>query len=440
MRQWGLWLVVGLVWVLGACTLIAPSSNTELLATPTPSLVPCPLKDAELELPDTLSFDNVRGQLVTYLNTGGNLNTLASQLEARAFLLESAIENPTPYDPPLGNGVFVGDVNGDNTKDVVVNVHDPAFDAGGQQGLRSKILVYLCLENRYWEGDEIEFTSMGGQPESELGLRVTHVVDLDEDNSLEIVSYHRNCGAHTCYTNFQIYTWGNRLELLVPENAISYPSAGYEVIDNQLLVHSGTIGSVGAGPQRPYDITYAWDGSTLAVVDRQPTALPEYGFQAIYDGLDALASGDYDNALGLFNRVLTDTTLQDASTIFAEGNPRPTAVRNGLAHYGILLASVARDGVDAETTQQALESLTAIRQLPIYQDQLLSENLWRRYGLRFYDAAASGDLTTACAIVREDIELTARRIDIPELFVADYWPDYGYGNLPPEPEVVCPFD
>src|SRR5690606_20111597 len=90
------------------------------------------------------------------------------------------------------------------------------------------------------------------------------------------------------------------------------PEGTYEVRDInadgllELLVQTGCSGSgIAAGPQRSVQLIFAWDGIQYIETGYLPD-MPRYRLHAAYDAVYALNQFDIEQALTLYNRVLTD--------------------------------------------------------------------------------------------------------------------------------------
>jgi len=62
-------------------------------------------------------------------------------------------------------------------------------------------------------------------------------------------------------------------------------------------------------PQRKWLETWKWDGSAYRPACRRALTPPEYRFEAVYDGDDAMRCGDYTEALAFYQQALGDESL-----------------------------------------------------------------------------------------------------------------------------------
>jgi hypothetical protein len=370
-----------------------------------------------------------------FLSAGNNISSLQ-------IALDNLKDKNLLLDDVRGiaeSSIWRADVNGDGLDDVIVNIQEPTI-AHGHYSRNSYIWLFLCTDKNY------EFTSRLRYFESigiNGGVRVGAVGDLTGDDAAEIVRHYINCGVNSCTITLDVLTFDSERRRLVQLVTSKYRSLGiisfnlgeYGIIDGNLEILTGITGGVSGGPRRHQKMTLAWDGSSFDTI-REEIEAPSFTFQAILDGSTALAESEFDAAIMFFNRALNDTTLLR----FYERNPPEQWIEQSAATYGLLLAFAGRDGIDAQTTQDALNLLIELPSDIESREYTnpIGQNLWQRYGIIFFVNAREQGLSFACEQVLNDMQATRNRVDglgISRL----YWNIYGSANRSPESETMCPF-
>jgi hypothetical protein len=286
---------------------VSPSSPT--LATPTHTL-PSPTQ-SETIIDDTTTcrrqgtpgplpdgpFDAYPQAIQQFLNEGGWVEDLDEALYA------AEIANlPVP--------VGAADMTGDGFDELVVSIYDPGSVSMPPAGM---LIIYTCSQGKYRQIYLQDSRPLDGAP----GIRFLQ--DLNADGLSELVISSASCGAHTCFERVQVIGWEgaqftNRLggetnDLPYPTIYLA-PSANEGIFDLQ-ITGSG-LGSVGAGPQR--NITKIWsyaEGSqNWQMVSSQPEP-SNYRIHVLHDAGAAAKDSDFQKALSLYNRAISDTTLDD---------------------------------------------------------------------------------------------------------------------------------
>jgi hypothetical protein len=236
-------------------------------------------------------FDEIIDTIGDYLSAGGSLDGL----EARLIEWGSIDEN---------GGVIDGeqDLTGDGVPEVVAIVIDP--DAFVVSGAFGKILVYGCEDQAYrlLYDSEVENGDL-------ISLR-----DLNDNGVADLVYTSTSCGAHTCSVDVTLveYQLISKSFVSLLGEPVGGPFAELAVVDTdldgvaELILDVGTIGSIGAGPQREYRYTYVWNGVHYVLGDSEPTT-PEYEWYPIHfiqDGDAAAEAGDYNEALASYDSLI----------------------------------------------------------------------------------------------------------------------------------------
>lgn len=394
-------------------TPLPPTPPLESTTTPDPSLVPTQVDPLCVPSgsPHVLAegdFNSYPTAVLDFLNQGG----LPDQLDAALY--EAGVANQ-----PVS--VAFTDLTGDQKIDVVVSIYNPASQKIVPAG---KLLVYICQESHYSLGYEIVSQENWGAPQ------IRFIEDMNTDGLDEIVTSSTMCGAHTCFERVQILMWdgesfANRLEGSTAE--LPYPDTRITDEDGDgvyaLEVSASGFGSVGAGP--PRGETWVWTYNvehTRWEKTNEILAASNYRIHVLYDADQTALQGNYDEALLLYGRVLSDSTLEDWLDPASESaNLGAYALfKSGVIHY---LHGEADLG--AATFDQ-------LRSAYPPQDE---GSAYARLADVFQAAYASGGLSAGCRAVQESAKENAAQVLEP------LGPEtFGYGNPQFEPEDICPWD
>jgi hypothetical protein len=243
------------------------------------------------------SFDTFPQAIRQFLNTGGSVEELAENLYALGIA-----NQPVSVD--------AADMTGSEFEEVIVSIFDPGSTNLPPAGM---LLIYSCIQQEYNLVYQDDSRPDGGAP----GIRFLQ--DLDADDLSELVISSASCGAHTCFEQIQVVGWDgqewiNRLvgqtdDLPYPTIYI-IPSENEEIYD--LHVSGSGLGSVGAGPQR--NITRIWsmdEDTRLWQISSLRLEPSNYRIHVLHDAVGAAKEGNYQQALMLYQRVVSDTTLDD---------------------------------------------------------------------------------------------------------------------------------
>jgi hypothetical protein len=242
-------------------------------------------------------FDAYPRAIQQFLNEGGWVEELAEALYS------AGIANlPVP--------VAVADMTGDGFDEVAVSIFDPGSMSLPPAGL---LLVFACDQGEYRLAYLEDSRPADGAP----GIR--YLQDLNADGISELVVSSASCGAHTCFERVQVVGWEegqfiNRLE--GQTNDLPYPTIylAPSAIDGiyDLYISGSGLGSVGAGPQRNIIRiwSYAQDIQRWQVISSrfEPS---NYRIHILHDASAAAKDSNYQQALLLYHRAISDTTLDD---------------------------------------------------------------------------------------------------------------------------------
>lgn len=268
------------------------TSPTVAEATPTPLPTPTPTWLP----PKPLEAQDFPGTVVTFLNASPtNRQQLPHLLAAWGI-------------PPEGRTIAEADTDDDGEPEILIATVIPRHICAGP----SPGMVVIIDEK---EG--VNYTALFdlGGTFPDLPPQILGVADMNRDGKTEVAFINHQCGAHTCYGHAYIFQCTGAGCRAITEGSIrmAYPTATIEDRDGdgvqELVMYGGTIGSVGAGPQRPRTEIYGWDGTAYRLSETIYDPSP-YLYFKIRDANDALQRKEYAQALKLYRQALTDDTLK----------------------------------------------------------------------------------------------------------------------------------
>lgn len=192
------------------------------------------------------------------------------------------------------------------------------------------------------------------------------LVDMTGDERDEAIILYVTCGAHTCVNNYQIVSAdGGNLRNIVetgreaaPElsDFISMDSVDDEQIDDatdddlpDLVISGGLIGSAGAGIQRPFQEVWAWDGTSVALAEREWEDTG-YRFHRLYNANAAFDEEEYDEARSLYETVIVDDSLEEVDYAYTVEEVR--AYTRQFAAFRLALLPLLRGDITEATRWQ----------------------------------------------------------------------------------------
>jgi len=381
-----------------------PLATLEASALPTPTTAPSP---TPVETPISVSipprppdFDQYKETIARYLrDSGGDEDGL------RSMLVDwGALRHVTD--------LLRVDVDDDGLGELLIVLVEPSPEYG--INLRGDLLVL----DRKDEMFELAYSAAGDS--ILLDPALIEVDDLNGDGQTEMAFSFTECGAHTCFTTVHIVTSGagNYQNLTGEGIEMSYVEPYFSDWDGdgvrELIMHGGTIGSVGAGPQRERTEVYRWDGAAY-VLSETVYDYSNYLYFRILDANQALMGGKYEMAATLYREAIDNPSLD----VWMEESEREGLV--AFSRYRLSLTYLLLGKV--ELAQASLDELLLEQPDSLYAQ--VAQVLWDTY-------QRTGDLRAAC----EDVGTFAA--SHPE--TADVLTNYGYGNPTFTPEEVCPLD
>ncbi|MBN1250035.1 MAG: hypothetical protein JXC32_20390 [Anaerolineae bacterium] len=358
--------------------------------TPNPSPTPAACPASQDLRPPTLtdSIEDNTAAIETYLDQGGDAQRI-----------------------PLGDQemLLIGDLTGNGTPEIVVTLVDPLSQQITPEG---HMVVFTCQD-----GDVVQLYRY--EPAEWYSLNLIALEDLNGDGVADLVFSDFSCGAHTCWHTPYVWSWGGDDFVSQIDAALQFPYPDFHIEGDDLIVVSGGIGSVGAGPQRPVTTTLSWTGDFITVT-AETTAPPTYRYHALVDGDLAFAAGDMVSAVALYQRVVQDEVL----TAWGAASS-PEEEHDGLKALGqwrlVILNASGGDDAAAESSYAALMASPqplAVREAV----KTLAERFWRAY-------QRDGEVSSAC-VYAVDVEAAQT--------IVDFLYGFGYANPVFEQQDLCP--
>ncbi|KPK48078.1 MAG: hypothetical protein AMJ77_00970 [Dehalococcoidia bacterium SM23_28_2] len=369
-------------------------------------------------------FADYPGAIAGYLTVGSGSPSCLAELVA-AWDMPTAV--PGWAEESSSVDCAAGDLDGDDEDEYLLRITNPIVSDIWPD---ADVLIF----DRGPAGYELAFQSsetLGPSPPWQpviLGIR-----DFNGDGKLEASFTADSCGAHTCWTSVYILAWDGQQYVDIIDGEVEVPYArAIDFVDveddgiEELYVAAGQIGSVGAGPQKDSNFTYAWNGTSYVLVKTEDEPSDELYF-AVVDGDEAYDAGDLDTAMQLYNRAINDTSLGDWKEAFEGVSGRDELIP--YAYFRLYLAQLAALPADGGSSAQGLvDSIAGLaEQFP--------QSLHAQAALRSAQAYPDGEpppqgLSQGCAAFLTFVEEHRQEFD-------DIW-YYGYANPPLVPERLCP--
>ncbi len=338
--------------------------------------------------------------------------TIESRLNAGMTLseLESWLTDCNVISAEVGSiaqyalrGVYEADIV------IVIDNEPAAFFAQG------KLLVYHDVAGSYQLAHEVD---------GEGRIELLAVADPNQNGTRDLVWTDTYCGAHTCVGELKVEQWtgssyadwiyGNPyMETATYTVADTIPSA----VGDEIIVHGGTIGSVGAGPVRQRTETFvSYQGQPYQLWGTDYDATTCYYHRlvaenAVYDLANAPESGGYP--VIQYELLLADATLTLDDCPYAYG-PEMLGLLQDFTRFRLVVGySAYNEPADATTARDAISS-------PAIQGA--ADTFLAAY-------SSTPDVDAACAAVATYAAAN------PDSW--DYLADWGYGNPPFHAEWLC---
>jgi hypothetical protein len=399
---------------------VAPTPTATLVPSPTvvatPTVVAAPAQPGDFaDYPVAIAF---------YLTEAGGSPSCLAELFA-AWDMPTAV--PGWAEESGSVDCAAGDLDGDGEDEYLVRLTNPVVTDVWPD---ADVFIF----DRAAAGYETAFQSsetLGPVPPWQpviLGVR-----DFNGDGKLEASFTTDSCGAHTCWTSVYILAWDGQQYVDIIDGEVGVPWArDIRFVDvegdgiEELYVAAGQIGSIGAGPQRDSNLTYAWDGVHYVLVETEIEPSESLYF-AVVDGDEAYAAGDLETAMQLYNKAINDGDLWDWKEDFSGVSGRDELVP--YAYFRLYLAQlVSLPSGDEAAAQDMVDSIAALAgQFP----DSLNAQAAAQFAVAYPDGQVSPQaLAAGCAAFLAYVEDNRSEFD-------DIW-YYGYANPDLIPERLCP--
>jgi hypothetical protein len=388
----------------GASKTPTPAANLTATAAASPTAAPVP------ERPSSL-LDYAKSA-AAYLNTAPSAaaDCLANLYAAWSMPLIAS-----------GTGCTAASTDADPENELVVTFTAAGSSTGDPTASQFVIAVLDHGTAGYsvaYQSDVEDVAPPGTQPIAPL----IFAGDLLGSGQGGLVFETATCGASTCTQEVHVERGtASGYVSLAPAGGITIATATSMKVEDtdgngtkEILRTGGQLGSVGAGPQRPHEDVWAWNGTAYALRSSSPAA-STYLYHAIKDADALFASGKYGDAEAAYVATLGNDALQ---TYYPEKNERKELEAYALFRAGL---SVLMAGGDRGKADGYLMRANAY-------DGTLNHQLAGSFEAAY---AAKGEVSVGCSAVREDIQANLAEY-------STFW-DFGYGNPPFDPNSVCPF-
>ena len=403
----------------------APTPTPTATAEPSPTPTPLPSPTVVAVPSQPSDFVDYPVAIASYLTEAGGSPSCLAELFA-AWDMPAAV--PGWAEESGSVDCAAGDLDGDGEDEYFLRVTNPVVTDIMPD---ADVLIF----GRAADGYELAFQSsetLGPVPPWQpviLGVR-----DFNGDGKLEASFTADSCGAHTCWTSVYILAWDGQQYVDIIEEEVGVPWArGISFVDvegdgiEELYVAAGQIGSIGAGPQRDSNLTYAWDGVHYVLVETEIEPSESLYF-AVVDGDEAYAAaGDLETAMQLYNKAINDSALWDWKEDFSGVSGRDELVP--YAYFRLYLAELVSLPPDGEAAVQDLvDSIAALAgQFP----DSLNAQAAAQFAAAYPDGQVSPQaLAAGCTAFLAYVEDNRPEFD-------DIW-YYGYANPELVPERLCP--
>jgi hypothetical protein len=216
----------------------------------------------------------------------------------------------------LQSPVEIADLDGDGSGELIATIAESWSDVPGYHADAGFLLV-LKGSKTGWSSFVLRSRDLDPKAEFDFAHPIiVKVGNLIGDKQVQIVFSEQSCGASTCTLTIHVVDWNGKFTNLTPQTpALPTAQVSFEQktgdTTTTIVLTGGTIGSVGAGPQRQATEFWRWDAATKAYkLAETRFASSFYLYYRVLDGNMALDKGDYATAIDLYNGALTDTTLK----------------------------------------------------------------------------------------------------------------------------------
>jgi len=298
-----------------------PATATPAPTSPSPTASPTRVERAETATPagagsiETAltpvalapdpAFDKVRSAILGYLEaSAGAIDGLAAVVEDSGMAPAGAAAQQASGDEKVAFGV---DLDGDGVDEAVVIVQDQTSTSVFGSGA-------VFIVDKPVSGYTIAYDSTV-QLGATGAVTLLSTDDVNGDSLPDLSFTTQSCGAHTCYSVVSVVSFQDSAYVDLSQGVSSaYPdliALRDESGDSRLeiVIHGGTYGSVGAGPQRAATYIYALSAGRYALAAVRHDASDLIYF-TIVDANAALADGKADEAVALYRQAAGSQALR----------------------------------------------------------------------------------------------------------------------------------
>jgi len=371
-----------------------PEAPVKIMQEP----VQCPVPEGPTSLPEPHTFADLHAEILTALNSGLVAQDLAAWLSSNYFAQSE-------------QDVVQADFDGNGFMDIAVSIHNPETIFVQPPG---QLLVYLCLEDKY--EPTLETSTVPG-----LSAPIfMNKEDLTGDGAADLVIGEQNCGAHTCFMRLQALVWHQdhlTNQLAGSSEDLPYPTVDVKPQSGEIILTSGSYGSVGAGPQQALERRWQWSpGQDLFVIVGEEYLPSAYRIHVLHDADRMVADGNLQGALDAYARVIAEDGLLDWVD--------PVIERANLSVFAAFRQmQVALVIGDEEVAAERRQTLIAV------DDDSVPGSGYRRLADVYWIEYLQDGQEAACSAVAAYARLHEEDVLAPLYF--------GYGNLEYGPDEMC---
>jgi len=317
--------------------------------TPTPTATPALTPTAIITIPerpaDSSEFPRT---IAEYLSLAQGSTDCLSSLLGEWEISELQMGLATVG---VGPNCVEADTNGDGLDELVVAIYDPT-DAEDYNP-RGDLLIFGPAQNGRFEVQyRASQDSVVDMPwgDSMRSVSLLTVEDVNRDGLADVAFLSNFVGVTNHPTFVYVIGWNGRVyqQLTPPGLEIQKPDrVAFEDTDGdglpELVLHGDTLSSAGAGPQRGRTYTYRLEAGEYTLAERSSDSSNLLYF-LILDANDAFRRGEFEDAIQLYDRAITDPSLEDLAPLWSyppgESEP-PTSGRGELIPFAYFRKGLA---------------------------------------------------------------------------------------------------
>ncbi len=376
----------------------ATATETPAAAEPTAAAPETPAEAAAC--PENV--DAYPDTVLAYLNTAGNtvegLQTWLASCKALAANEE---------------GLVQAALQGPESNDLVLTMHDPTNPPPAGRG---QFMVYHAGATGY---------TLAYQSKGDGIVSLLQSGDLNGDGQADLVWADTVCGAHTCFSTLHVNSWDGTAyqdwmegeDPTIASAEFKFANVSADGAGQEIIIHGGVIGSVGAGPQRAWTETYVSPSGAPYSLTTIEYDASNCLYHAVLDANNDFAAWNaegFDFAIESYTAIVADTTSIACSTT---GLKDELATLKDFARFRLVVAYVGA-GQAAEAQKVSLQ---------------IKDKALAGAAKAFYDAyKSSGSVIQAC----RDTTTYAEKNPAAWQFLEDW----GYANPTFTAKDLCPLD